>query len=179
MATSLVHCASGRPPDVAGISDGHGNAGRPFVSIRPAPKEVMREHEKTAVEQGSAICPVRPAAVPAGEGLTPRSVARADDPAGDHGWAEALTALQRAGFRISPEDFGRLSGLLAPSHCAESPTDEPTTPADDEPTAPTSSHTTLLSAERGIINTGSVHGGQHLTDMQVSGDYVRGADDGI
>ncbi|MFI6471156.1 S-type pyocin domain-containing protein [Streptomyces sp. NPDC050516] len=34
----------------------------------------------------------------------------------------------------------------------------------------------VLNADRGIINTGTVHGGQHVTAIEVSGHSDRGAD---
>ncbi|UUU20285.1 S-type pyocin domain-containing protein [Streptomyces sp. DSM 40750] len=39
--------------------------------------------------------------------------------------------------------------------------------------------TTVLNAERGIINTGTVHGGQHVTTIELSGDPRSGADGDI
>ncbi|AWL39327.1 S-type pyocin domain-containing protein [Streptomyces sp. SM18] len=36
---------------------------------------------------------------------------------------------------------------------------------------------TVLNAERGIINTGTVHGGQHVTAIELSG-HVGGGTDG-
>ncbi|AEN10999.1 MULTISPECIES: hypothetical protein [unclassified Streptomyces] len=36
---------------------------------------------------------------------------------------------------------------------------------------------TVLNAERGIINTGTVHGGQHVTTIELSG-HVDGGTDG-
>ncbi|MGW3210155.1 hypothetical protein [Streptomyces sp. NPDC001135] len=44
--------------------------------------------------------------------------------------------------------------------------------------AATAAHVTVLTAERGIINTGTVHGGQYLTNVDVSGRPVREADRG-
>ncbi|MYX15231.1 S-type pyocin domain-containing protein [Streptomyces sp. SID8374] len=38
---------------------------------------------------------------------------------------------------------------------------------------------TVLNAERGIINTGTVHGGQHVTAIALSGHVDGGADEGI
>lgn len=35
---------------------------------------------------------------------------------------------------------------------------------------------TVLNAERGIINTGTVHGGQHITAVELSDRFDRGAD---
>ncbi|EKX67560.1 S-type pyocin domain-containing protein [Streptomyces ipomoeae] len=35
---------------------------------------------------------------------------------------------------------------------------------------------TVLNAERGIINTGTVHGGQHVTTIELSGHDRSGAD---
>lgn len=35
---------------------------------------------------------------------------------------------------------------------------------------------TVLNAERGIINTGTVHGGQHITTIELSGHMDGGAD---
>lgn len=35
---------------------------------------------------------------------------------------------------------------------------------------------TVLNAERGIINTGTVHGGQHVTTIELSGHARSGAD---
>jgi hypothetical protein len=37
----------------------------------------------------------------------------------------------------------------------------------------------VLTAERGIINTGTVHGGQHVTTIELSGHSDGGADDDI
>ncbi|MEU5585529.1 S-type pyocin domain-containing protein [Streptomyces chrestomyceticus] len=37
---------------------------------------------------------------------------------------------------------------------------------------------TVLNAERGIINTGTVHGGQHMTAIEISGHSDGGADSG-
>ncbi|MFF5091172.1 S-type pyocin domain-containing protein [Streptomyces niveus] len=38
---------------------------------------------------------------------------------------------------------------------------------------------TVLNAERGIINTGAVHGGQHVTTIEYSGHVDGGADGDI
>lgn len=38
---------------------------------------------------------------------------------------------------------------------------------------------TVLNAERGIINTGTVHGGQHVTAIALPGHVDGGADEGI
>ncbi|GHH39044.1 S-type pyocin domain-containing protein [Streptomyces candidus] len=45
--------------------------------------------------------------------------------------------------------------------------------ADQEVKAPPA---TVLNAERGIINTGVVHGGQHVTAVELSGHVDGGAD---
>ncbi|MDT0449915.1 S-type pyocin domain-containing protein [Streptomyces hesseae] len=45
----------------------------------------------------------------------------------------------------------------------------------DEPMVPPG---TVLNADRGIINTGTVHGGQHVTTIELSG-RSEGADDDI
>ncbi|MEU6863852.1 S-type pyocin domain-containing protein [Streptomyces sp. NPDC046876] len=37
----------------------------------------------------------------------------------------------------------------------------------------------VLNAERGIINTGTVHGGQYVTTVGFSGDRDHGADGGV
>ncbi|MFE0810362.1 S-type pyocin domain-containing protein [Streptomyces sp. NPDC058848] len=41
---------------------------------------------------------------------------------------------------------------------------------------PEAAPTTVLNAERGIINTGTVHGGQHVTTIEFSGRARSGAD---
>ncbi|MFE5873562.1 S-type pyocin domain-containing protein [Streptomyces roseifaciens] len=46
----------------------------------------------------------------------------------------------------------------------------------DEPEV---SPTMVLNAERGIINTGTVHGGQHVTAIEFSGHPAHGADGDI
>ncbi|MFI1800198.1 hypothetical protein ACH427_23000 [Streptomyces sp. NPDC020379] len=97
---------------------------------------------------------------------------RADESAGEHHGGEALLEmLRRAECAPGSEVLGRLSELLGPPQRTEAPADGQTTSG--------ASRTMALSADRGIINTGCVHGGQHVTDVKVAGDYVRGADDGI
>lgn len=46
----------------------------------------------------------------------------------------------------------------------------------DEPEVPP---TMVLNAERGIINTGTVHGGQHATVIEFSGHSAHGVDGDI
>ncbi|NEE26478.1 hypothetical protein G3M53_13530 [Streptomyces sp. SID7982] len=41
---------------------------------------------------------------------------------------------------------------------------------------PAVSPATVLNAERGIINTGTVHGGQHITTVELSDRFDRGGD---
>lgn len=54
--------------------------------------------------------------------------------------------------------------------------------ADGRRTVPDTAHevetppVTVLSAERGIINTGTVHGGQHVTTLELPGYPDGGAD---
>ncbi|MFJ2511171.1 hypothetical protein ACIOXE_08040 [Streptomyces griseoviridis] len=43
----------------------------------------------------------------------------------------------------------------------------------DEPGIPPAM---VLNAERGIINTGTVHGGQHVTAIELTGHLDQGAD---
>ncbi|WP_167407320.1 S-type pyocin domain-containing protein [Streptomyces swartbergensis] len=56
-------------------------------------------------------------------------------------------------------------------------------PAVPRPTAPGARRATetepatVLNAERGIINTGVVHGGQHVTTVEFTGPSDAGADD--
>ncbi|UUU35617.1 S-type pyocin domain-containing protein [Streptomyces sp. CA-210063] len=44
---------------------------------------------------------------------------------------------------------------------------------------PEAAATTVLNAERGIINTGTVHGGQHVTTIDLSAHPHSGADGDI
>lgn len=59
---------------------------------------------------------------------------------------------------------------------------ETTGPAHEHETTPdaapqaAASPTTVLKAERGIINTGTVHGGQHVTTIGLSGHTIGGTD---
>jgi hypothetical protein len=50
-------------------------------------------------------------------------------------------------------------------------------PAVARPTAQETEAATVLNAERGIINTGVVHGGQHVTTVEFTGPSDAGADD--
>ncbi|MEU6057531.1 hypothetical protein [Streptomyces sp. NPDC047097] len=50
-------------------------------------------------------------------------------------------------------------------------------PRDEERGGPAHTSSTVLRADRGIINTGTVFGGQHVTGVEVAGDYVHGAGD--
>lgn len=88
----------------------------------------------------------------------------------DHTVEAVLDALHSAGCVPTPEELGRLSELLRSQQHAGSTADEQAAPARPY---------TALSAPRGVINTGCVHGGQHVSDITVSGDYVQGADDDL
>ncbi|MET8687212.1 hypothetical protein ABZV77_23650 [Streptomyces sp. NPDC004732] len=82
-----------------------------------------------------------------------------------------VVALRHAGVTLDPKDLARLSSLLGHRGPAETSVARPQTPMPP--------HSTVLSAERGIINTGSVSGGQHVVDIAVPRDHVQGADDGV
>ncbi|MEL5956418.1 hypothetical protein AADR41_16895 [Streptomyces sp. CLV115] len=88
----------------------------------------------------------------------------------DHTVEAVLDALHTAGCVPTPGELGRLGELLRSLRHDGSTADEPAAPARSY---------TALSAPRGVINTGCVHGGQHVSDISVSGDYVRGADDDV
>ncbi|MFD7622334.1 hypothetical protein [Streptomyces sp. NPDC059802] len=127
----------------------------------------MREHDKSV--GGTHRAPR--ADVPADFGLAHPLPGRTGEPErDDHGEEAVLDALHRAGYTPAPEELGRLSALLRSLRRAGSTA--------EGPAAATRSYT-ALNAPRGVINTGLVHGGQHVTDIAVSGDYVRGVDDGL
>ncbi|MFD0340186.1 hypothetical protein ACFVH0_16100 [Streptomyces sp. NPDC127117] len=114
---------------------------------------------------------VRRADVPADFGIVHPPPGRTGGVDRDDQAVEAvLDALHSAGCVPTPEELGRLSELLRSLRRAGSTADGPAAPARSY---------TALSAPRGVINTGRVHGGQHVSDISVSGDYVRGADNDI
>ncbi|GGX09804.1 S-type pyocin domain-containing protein [Streptomyces noursei] len=59
----------------------------------------------------------------------------------------------------------RAPRLAGGSHTAPETADKPEVPP-----------SMVLNAERGIINTGTVHGGQHVTAIELSSHSDRGAD---
>ncbi|MFF4857654.1 hypothetical protein ACFY2N_22440 [Streptomyces rubiginosohelvolus] len=65
-------------------------------------------------------------------------------------------------------DFRRARGTAGPGNGID---ELPATA--DEPAVPSA---TVLNAERGIINTGIVHGGQHITAVELPDRFDRGAD---
>jgi hypothetical protein len=66
---------------------------------------------------------------------------------------------------VTPIDHGRLAPLT------ERDRHEEPEAAEHPEASPT-----VLNAERGIINTGTVHGGQHVTTIELSGHGRSGAD---
>ncbi|MES9557984.1 MULTISPECIES: hypothetical protein [unclassified Streptomyces] len=125
----------------------------------------MREHDKNV----GGTPRTRRAEVPADFGIAHPLPGRTGEPVRDTRGEEAvLDALLGAGYTPAPEELGRLNQLLRSLRHAGSTADEPAAPARSY---------TALNAPRGIINTGLVHGGQHVTDIAASGDRVRGADD--
>ncbi|MEU6477676.1 S-type pyocin domain-containing protein [Streptomyces sp. NPDC047017] len=58
-------------------------------------------------------------------------------------------------------------------------------PVGSRPAAPDAGHeadtppATVLRADRGVINTGTVHGGQHVTAIELPGHFGGGADGDI
>ncbi|MFC9181818.1 hypothetical protein ACFTZJ_14130 [Streptomyces globisporus] len=65
-------------------------------------------------------------------------------------------------------DFRRVRGTAGPANGGDG-----LSATADEPAVPTA---TVLTAERGIINTGTVHGGQHITAVELPDRFDRGAD---
>ncbi|MFE6668255.1 hypothetical protein ACFVFH_32460 [Streptomyces sp. NPDC057697] len=125
----------------------------------------MREHDRNAGGAARA----RRAEVPADFGIVHPLPGPAREPERDaHGEDAVLDALLGAGYTPAPEELDRLNRLLRSLRR--------TGATGAEPPAPARTYT-ALNAPRGIINTGLVHGGQHVTDSAAAGDRVRGADD--
>ncbi|WP_069741323.1 hypothetical protein [Streptomyces sp. EN23] len=74
-------------------------------------------------------------------------------------------------FEDNVLEFRRAPGTAGPVNAAPELPDA----AHDVAASPA----TVLNAERGIINTGTVHGGQHITTVELSDRFDRGADGGL